>query len=48
MLHLLLDVIAGPAFYLIFFWPVWVIALVIIAVVVTAVIIRKRKKKNKK
>ena len=44
MLHLLLDVIAGPMI-LLGLWPVWLLILVV--VIVTAVIIRQRKKKKK-
>jgi len=43
MLHLLLDVIAGPMI-LLALWPLWL--LVIVVVVVTALIIRHRKKKK--
>ena len=43
MLHLLLDVIAGPMI-LLALWPVWL--LIIVVVVVTALIIRHRKKKK--
>lgn len=44
MLHLLLDVIAGPMI-LLALWPVWL--LIIVVVVVTALIIRHRKKNKK-
>lgn len=44
MLHLLLDVIAGPMI-LLALWPVWL--LIIVVVVVTAIIIRHRKKNKK-
>ena len=44
-MHLLLDVIAGPAVVL-FYWPLWVPVLVILAAVVTALIIRRRRKKK--
>ena len=43
-MKLFLDVIAGPMI-LLFYWPIWVIALIIIAVVVTVAIIRHRRKK---
>lgn len=43
MLHLLLDVIAGPMI-LLALWPLWL--LIIVVVVVTALIIRHRKKKK--
>lgn len=45
MLHLLLDVIAGPMI-LFAFWPIWVIALIVIAVAVTVAIIHRRRKKK--
>ena len=44
MLHLLLDVIAGPII-LLALWPVWL--LIIVVVVVTAIIVRHRKKNKK-
>lgn len=44
MLHLLLDVIAGPMI-LLALWPLWL--LIIVVVVVTALIIRHRKKNKK-
>ena len=44
MLHLLLDVIAGPMI-LLALWPLWL--LIIVVVVVTALIIRHRKNKKK-
>ena len=44
MLHLLLDVIAGPMI-LLAVWPLWL--LIIVVVVVTALIIRHRRKNKK-
>lgn len=44
MLHLLLDVIAGPII-LLALWPVWL--LIIVVVVVTAIIVHHRKKNKK-